>query len=132
MRILTLLLVSVALLLSQSAKTVSPSELSDGKFLVNFDKAILAHIVFDAPLPISHLENGRCAVCRRLGLKSTVPIEGYCSCTTMYCSGGYYDEDGHAVRPTESCNTCTCTRTCSKWHVISELWNIGLVGGIML
>jgi hypothetical protein len=66
------------------------------------------------------LEDGRCSVCKWLGLRSTVLMSAGMACTAMFCGSGYYDEDGrfHAPQP---CNTCTRMGSCSRGHQIAEL-----------
>ena len=63
------------------------------------------------------LINGRCSVCMKLKLKSTVRCNGVSSCTVMYCGSGYFDENGD-FNPPEPCNTCTTYCECSQGHTI--------------
>ena len=67
----------------------------------------------------ARLEEGRCDLCKRLGLRSTVTMDDWASCTAMLCGSGYYDESGvyHVAKP---CNTCSMHGRCSRGHVVYQ------------
>ncbi len=64
------------------------------------------------------LHEGKCSICEKAGVKSTVTMDGYSSCTAMYCGSGFYDEDGKFQAP-KACNTCTTVGHCSRGHQVS-------------
>lgn len=78
---------------------------------------VASGIVLGPPSAVGTLIDGKCSVCQKAGLKSTVVMDGGGSCTAMYCGSGYYDEDGKFHAP-KDCNTCTYRGKCSRGHSI--------------
>lgn len=65
------------------------------------------------------LTEGKCSICQKLHIKSTVVMNAYGSCTLMFCGPGYYDEEGKYVAP-KPCNTCAYEGNCSNGHHIVD------------
>ncbi len=65
------------------------------------------------------LQDGRCSICKMLGIRSTVTMNVFGSCTAMFCGSGHYDEDGNFVPP-KPCNTCTRNGRCSNGHRLAD------------
>jgi len=71
------------------------------------------------------LDKGVCSICKKQGKKSTVTMDGFASCTAMFCSASLdtYDTDGHLLPKTAAanCNTCTRYGRCSNGHTVTQV-----------
>jgi hypothetical protein len=66
----------------------------------------------------AYLENGKCSVCHRFGVTSTVTVNMTVTCTLMACSPSYYDTTGKYVYVPD-CNTCSAAMRCSRGHAVN-------------
>jgi len=68
------------------------------------------------------LDHGRCSTCKRFHVESKVTMDGFVSCTAMYCGPGptVYNEEGNVISQAAStpCNTCTEHGRCSRGHSV--------------
>ena len=79
---------------------------------------MLASLLF--LLTPAFLHNGKCSVCEKWGVKSTVEMQMFGTATAMFCGNGHYDEGGTFVPP-KNCNTLTRYGRCSRGHAIIEI-----------
>jgi len=64
------------------------------------------------------LEDGKCSVCKRFGVNSTVTMDNFGSCTLVNCMPGHYNENGEYVAG-PACNTCSVSGRCSRGHQVA-------------
>lgn len=71
---------------------------------------------------VGTLVDNKCSICMKSGLKSTVTLDLYGTCTAMACISPTYDENGKPL-PQKPCNTCSFGATCSRGHklVVNQL-----------
>lgn len=74
--------------------------------------AMLALVLWLTP---GVLVEGKCSVCMKFKLTSTVEPKGPMTCSADYCGKGMYNAKGEYIPP-PACNSCSGELICSRGH----------------